>query len=72
VGSASQQGQTHERAVNADRADPLSSDRERARAQRNWHRKASPTGQREGERERARVVADRWDHLSGEAGARAA
>jgi hypothetical protein len=42
------------RAVNADRADPPGSERERACTRRNRHRHAGPTGQREGERERAR------------------
>jgi hypothetical protein len=43
-----------ERTVSADKEGPLSSERERARARTDRHRQAGPTGQREGERARAR------------------
>jgi hypothetical protein len=63
VGSTSQRGQTREWAVNDDREDPPSSEREResGRTRRKRHRRAGPTGQQEGERARMRAVADRWD-----------
>jgi hypothetical protein len=53
VGSAHSE-RIHERAVSADRANPLDNGRGRAREQRNWRRQAGPTGQRGRERERAR------------------
>jgi hypothetical protein len=63
VGSASQQGRTHEWAVSTDRADPPCSKRIGACAkestpigQPHW-----ATGGKEGESARARVVTDRWD-----------
>jgi hypothetical protein len=62
VGSASQRERTREQEVNADRADPPSSLRERARARKNRRRQAGPIGQREGVRERAGegTGVDRW------------
>jgi hypothetical protein len=47
-----------ERAVSADRKGPLSNEREQARAATDRRRQASPTGQREGERERERACVD--------------
>jgi hypothetical protein len=56
--------------VNADRAGPPSSERERARARKDRRRHAGPSGQREGERARARSSLTGGAHLSGDAGAR--
>jgi hypothetical protein len=65
------------RAISADRKAPPSSERERSQARTGRRRQVGPTGQREGEGEKARVRRRRrWlaggVHLSGDAGARAA
>jgi hypothetical protein len=47
VGSAGQRERTHERAVNADKANPPYSERKSARERRSWRQQAGPTEQRE-------------------------